>query len=302
MYVNELNSHIIPVKFEYHAPASLEEAVELLSRYGDEASLLAGGTDLIVNMKQRLVQPKHIISIKNITELLGVEARRNGIHIGAATKLRTIERSDLIRERLPILREAVKHIGSVQIRNLGTMGGNLCNANPCADTATPLVVLGARAKLVGPGGGRVVPMENFFIGSGKTILKPNEILSEVVSSPLAEGIGTSYIKVGWTSFDIGTVNVAVVLKREGGVVGDCRIALGACAPTPMRLHRAEEFLKGKEPTGDAIEATAKIASEYITPRARWRRAPPEYRREVSRTLTRDALTIANERAGRRMKA
>jgi carbon-monoxide dehydrogenase medium subunit len=302
MYVNELNSHILPVKFEYHAPASLEEAVELLSRYGDEASLLAGGTDLLVNMKQRLVEPKHIISIKNIKELVGVEERGDGIRIGAATKLRTIERSDLIREKLPILPEAIKHIGSVQIRNLGTIGGNLCNANPCADSSTPLVVLGAKAKLVGPEGGRVVPMENFFIGSGKTILKSNELLFEILSPPLAEGIGTSYIKVGWTSFDIGTVNVAVVLKREGEVVGDCRIALGACAPTPMRLHKAEEFLKGKEPTGNAIEEAANIASEYIKHRARWRRAPPEYRREVSRTLTRDALMIASERAGRRPKA
>ena len=301
MYVNELNSHILPVEFEYHAPSNLNEAIDLLSKYGDGACLLAGGTDLLVNMKQRLVEPKHIISIRNLKELVGVEERKNGIRIGAATRLRTIERSDLIREKLPILPEAIKHVGSVQIRNLGTIGGNLCNANPCADSATPLVVLGAKARLVGPEEDRVVPMENFFIGSGKTILKPNELLFEILSPPLAEGMGTSYLKVGWTSFDIGTVNAAAVLKKEGGVVDDCRIALGACAPTPMRLHKAEEFLRGREPTGHVIEEAANIASEYIKHRARWRRAPPEYRREVSRTLTRDALLIASERAERRSK-
>jgi len=295
MYINKLNTHIIPIRFEYHAPTSVEGAVELLSKYGEEARLLAGGTDLLVKMKQRLVEPKYIINIKKIKELAGINERKDGIHIGAATKLRTIERSKMIKEKLPVLHEAVISIGSVQIRNMATIGGNLCNASPSADSATALLALDAKARIFGPEGATIIPLEKFFVGPGQTILKPNEIMVEVSSPHLTEDIGTSFMKVGWTSFDIATVNIAVVLKLEGEAVNNCRIALGACAPTPIRTHRAEEFLKGKELTSEVLEEAANIVSEYVRPRAHWRRAPSEYRKAVSKALAMDALTIARKR-------
>lgn len=301
MYINKLNTHIMPIRFEYHAPTSLEEAVGLLSKYGKEASLLAGGTDLLVNMKQRLVEPKHLINIKNIKELVGIKEGTNGIHIGAATRLRTIERSEMIKEKLPLLHEAVRSIGSVQIRNMATIGGNLCNASPTADGATALLALDAEARIIGPEGARIVPMEQFFVGAGQTVLRPDEIMVEVLSPYLAEDVGTSFIKIGWTSFDIATVNIAVVLKLEGGAVNDCRIALGACAPTPIRLYRVEEFLQGRELTGEVLEAAANIVSGYIRPRERWRRAPAEYRRSASKALIRDALTVASKRVEGRLE-
>ena len=301
MYINQVNTRIMPIRFEYHVPTSLDAAVELLSKYGKEANLLAGGTDLLINMKQRLVEPKYIINIKNIKELIGIEEREDGINIGAATRLRTIEMSDMIQAKLPLLHEAVRSIGSVQIRNMATIGGNLCNASPTADSATALLALDAKARIIGPEGTRIVPMEKFFVGAGQTVLRPNEILVEVLSPHLTEDTGTSFIKIGWTSFDISTINIAAVLKLEGGHVNDCRIALGACAPTPIRVNRVEEFLKGQKLTSETLEAAANIISEYIKPRERWRRAPAEYRRAASKALIRDALTIASKRIERRQE-
>jgi len=292
MNINQVNTHIIPTRFEYHAPTSLEEAVDLLSRYGGEARVLAGGTDLLVKMKQRLVEPRHVINIKNIEELTGIREAGGFVHIGAATRLRTIERSELVRVKLPLLCEAVSSMGSVQIRNMATLGGNLCNASPAADTACALLALGAEARIIGPEGARTVPLEEFFVGPGQTVMEADEMLAEV-SIPLPEGAGTSFMKIGRTSLDIATINIAVALKMAGGAVADCRIALGSVAPTPIRAHGAEEFLRGKEPTCEAVEAAANIVSEEIKPITDVR-ATAEYRREASKHLAVDALTTARK--------
>lgn len=294
MYINKLNTHILPQRFEYHAPTSLEAAVKLLSAYGGEARVLAGGTDLLVKMKQRLIEPAYLINIKSIEALTRLEEDEDGVHVGAATRLRDIERSDLIREKLPLLHEAVRSIGSVQIRNMATMGGNLCNASPAADCAVALLALDAEARILGPEGLRTVPLGEFFLGPGRTVLKKDEMLVEVSMSHLPEDAGTSFLKVGRTSLDLATVNIAVALRLMGEAVADCRIALGAVAPTPIKIGRVEEFLKGKEITGETLEAAARIVSEDIRPITDVR-ASAEYRRELSKTLTRDALTIASER-------
>jgi len=298
MKINEVNTHLIPIRFEYHAPTSLKEALDLLSKYGGDAAPLAGGTDLIVKMKQRLVEPKCIINIKNIDELNRVEERHDGIHIGAATRLRTIEKSEIIKAKLPLLQEAVRTIGSVQIRNMATIGGNLCNASPAADSATALLALDAKAHLISSEGSRTIPLEEFFTGPGRTVLKPNELLAEVSSPYLPENCGTSFQKIGRTSLDIATVNIATMLKMEGEVVSDCRIALGAVDPTPIRAHRAEEALRGKELTDETLKTAAKTVSGSIAPITDIR-ATADYRKEASKTLLRDALTIARDRARRR---
>jgi len=296
MQINKLNTHIVPQKFEYHAPKTLEAAVELLSVHGGEATLMAGGTDLLVKMKQRLVETRHIINIKNIEELTRLERDVEGFHIGAATRLRNIERSELIRANLPLLHEAVRSIGSVQIRNMATIGGNLCNASPAADSAVALLVSDAEARILGPDGARTVPIEEFFIGPGQTVLGEDEVLVEVLTPPLSGNAGTSFVKVGRTSLDLATVNIAVVLRKKGETVADCRIALGAVAPTPIRVRRAEELVRGREMTRETLEGAADIVSEDIRPITDVR-APAEYRKEVSKTLTRDALSIAWRRIG-----
>ncbi|GAI28983.1 unnamed protein product, partial [marine sediment metagenome] len=147
MHINRVNTHIMPIRFEYHAPASLDEAVELLERYGKEAKILAGGTDLIPQIKQRQTEPKHIVNIKGIPELARIKETDGGIDIGALARLRAIELSPLMKEKLPLLVEAAKTVGSVQIRNMATIGGNICNASPSADMATPLMALDAEVHV-----------------------------------------------------------------------------------------------------------------------------------------------------------
>jgi len=298
MDINRFNTHIIPIRFDYHAPKSIEEAVRLLEEHGEEAQILAGGTDLIPKIKQRILEPKHVINLKAIPELVCIKETPDGVKIGALTKLRTIELSPLINEKLPVLGEAARAIGSVQIRNRGTIGGNLCNASPCADTATALMVLNVVARVDSNDGTREVPIGELFDGRGQTILAPNEMLRELAVPNLPEGTGSAFVKVGWTTFDIATVNVAVSLRLDDEKVVDCRIALGACSPAPFRVRRAEEALKGKRLTDEALEEVAQIVSEHIEPRERWRRAPPEYRRKTSKTLALEALTRAAEEARR----
>ena len=298
MKINGDDTHIIPIRFEYYAPTNLKEALDLLSKHSGDAAPLAGGTDLLVKVKQRLVEPKCIINIKNIKELNGIEEKGDGVHIGAATKLRTIERSEMIKAKFPLFHEAVRAIGSVQIRNMATIGGNLCNASPAADSAVALLALDAKAHVISSEGVRTVPLEDFFTGPGRTTLKPNELLAEVSSPHLPEDCGTSFLKIGRTSLDIAIVNIATMLKIEGEVVSDCRIALGAVAPMPIRAHMAEEALRGKELTDETLKTAARTVSGSIAPITDIR-ATADYRKEVSETLLRDALTIARDRARRR---
>lgn len=295
MNINKQNTHVIPFRFEYYSPESLGEAVGLLEMYGSEASILAGGTDLLVNMKKRIAEPKRLISIKKIAELDGIVETPEGGRIGAATRLRSIERSQIIRDRFPVLYEAVRLMGSIQIRNMATIGGNICNASPAADSATALLVLDAKADIIGREGGRSVPLSEFFLGPGRTVLKPYELLTSLSIPRPPENSGASFLKIGRTSMDIATINAATFLKLKEGVAEDCRIALGSVAPIPLRVSRAEDYLRGREINVDVIGEAARIVSEDIKPITDIR-ATAEYRRDASKALTKDALTIAWERA------
>lgn len=298
MHINRVNTHIMPIRFEYHAPVSLDEAVELLERYGKEAKILAGGTDLIPQIKQRQAEPKHIINIKRIPELACIKETDGGMGIGALAKLRAIERSPLMKEKLLLLVEAAETVGSVQIRNMATIGGNICNASPSADMATPLMALDAEAHVYGKGGAKTYPIGEFFRGKGEVKLGPDEMLTGITAPLPPEGAGSAFEKVGWTTFDIATVNVAAVVTLKGGRIDLCRVALGACSPAPIRVFQAEEALKGRKPTDEALEEAAACISACVEPRERWRRAPPEYRRRTSKALAVDAVSRAVEAAGR----
>ena len=171
-------------------------------------------------------------------------------------------------------------------------------ASPCADTATALMALDAVARIDSNEGTREIPIGEFFDGRGQTVLAQNEMLRDLTVPHLPEGTAAAFVKVGWTTFDIATVNVAVALRLDDEKVADCRIALGACSPAPFRVGGAEGALKGKELTDEALKAAAQIVSEHIEPREHWRRAPPEYRRKTSKALSLDALTRAAEKARR----
>ena len=298
MELNRVNTHIVPNRFEYHAPGSLDEAVKLLEKYGDEAQILAGGTDLIPHMKQRKAEPKHVVNIKRISGLACIEETPEGIKIGALTKLRAVELSPLIRERLPLLSEAAESVSSVQIRNLGTIGGNIYNASPSADMSAPLMALDTTVHIYGGDGAKTCSIAEFFRGGGDVNLERGEFITSFIIPHLPERAGSAFEKVGWTTFDIATVNVAAVVILKGGKVDHCIITVGACSPAPIRGVLAEAELIGKEPTVEALEAAVEFVAGCVEPRERWRRAPPEYRRRSSQVLAMDALTRAIERARR----
>ncbi|MEM4727293.1 MAG: xanthine dehydrogenase family protein subunit M [Candidatus Bathyarchaeia archaeon] len=298
MEINRVNTRIIPFRFEYHSPNSLEEALALLSKYGSEARILAGGTDLLVDMKQRLIEPRHLIDIKRIPELRLLREDSGGLMIGSAVRLRELERSEAIKLRFPLLHEAVSSMGSVQVRNMGTIGGNLCRASPSADAAVALLALEAEAQIAGPTGSRRSPLEEFFLGPRMTLLKPDEILTGVYVPYPPEDGGSSFMKLGRTSLDLAIVNIAVVLRLKGWTIDHCRIAMGSVAPKPLRLRNVEGFLLGREFAPEVLEEAAGMVEASIKPITDIR-ATAEYRKEASRVLLRDALKTAMERCGGR---
>jgi len=298
MSINKVNTHIIPMAFEYHAPTTIVEVAALLEKYGDQAKILAGGTDLIPHMKQRKVEATHIINIKKIPELACIKETSKGIEIGANTKLRAIELSPLIKEKMSLLNEAAATVGSVQIRNLGTVGGNICNASPSADMATPLLALDTIVHVYSKEGNKDYTLEEFFHGRGEVKLELGEILTGMTVPPQPKNAGMAFEKVGWTDFDIATVNVATVLTLKDGKIDYCRVTLGACSPAPTRVYQAETILKGYEPTQELFEEAVYLIAACVEPRETWRRAPPEYRRKASKALAIDALTRSIEKARR----
>ena len=199
-------------KFDYHAPSTVAEALDHLSQYGDKGKVIAGGTDLLLSMKKRETTPEHLISLKEIEALKGITYDdAGGIKIGALTTIGEIERSGIVREKFSPLYDAVKVMAAQQVRNLGTIGGNLCSAAPSADTAPPLMVLGASLKLTGTITERIMPVEDFFKGPGETALKPEEILTEILIPNLIENSGGAYIKLmRRNAMDLALVGVAPV--------------------------------------------------------------------------------------------
>lgn len=275
--------------FEYHEPNSLAAAVQLLAELGTSAKVLAGGTDLIIQMEQRLYTPQHIVNAMRIPELKGIRTTTDSIVIGAATSLREIETSNLLREKVPVLCESVSTIGSIQIRNLATLGGNLCNAAPSADTAPPLLVLDAQARIIGTQGERVLPLASFFKGPRQTALLPDELLTAIEIPDPPKGFQALYYKQSPRyAMDIAIVGVAVGVTRNNGTCEDVRISLGAVAPTPLRVPEAEAVLNGQAPIAERIQQAAQISRERSKPITDVR-GSADYRRAMVETLVRRGL-------------
>ncbi len=282
--------------FEYFEPSTVSESISLLDKYKEEAKVIAGGTDLLVEMKQAHISPKYLINIKTIPGLDYINYDPNEeLRIGALTTIRALEKSTEIRQRYPIIYQAVSHFGTISVRNMATLGGNLCNAVPSADTAPGLIALSARAKIVGPDGEKTVPLENFFTGSGKTVLKTGEILVEIqVPVPPANTKGV-YLKYTMRSkTDLPVVGVAVVatLEPKDKVCRDIKIVLGNVAPTPMRAHNAEEIIRGKRIDEAIIDRCAQAASDEAHPRPGSIRASVEYKKAMVKVFTEEAIREA----------
>ena len=283
--------------FDYFAPQSLGDATALLRRYGTNAKLLAGGTDLFIRLERRVVEPGVVVDLKKIRALQGIKASAKGLTIRAATLMDEIVSSRLVQRRYGIVADAAATVGSIQTRNRATLGGNLCNASPAADTAPALIALGARARIAGGRREREVPLEDFFLAPGKTCLQSNELLKEIFIPSPAGKSGASFQRCTRTAMDIALVNCAVflTLAPKEGVIGEIRIALGAVAPTPVRARSAEDLLRGKTPDKDAVEEVAALAAAGVSPIDDVR-SSANYRRAMVRVLIRRAIDAALKKA------
>jgi len=282
-------------RFEYLSPRTVNEAIGLLKQHGGKVKVLAGGTDLVPQMKWGEIKPEYILSLSQVPDLAQIQFHHTtGLKLGALTKIRAIEKSDTIKEFYPILAQAASVIGSVEIRNRGTVGGNLCNAAPSADMVPSLLVLNARAVIASESGERVIPLEDFFVGPGKTVLSGGEILIRLEVPTMKPNSAGEYIKLGnRNAMEIALIGVAALITLEQGndTCEEARLALATAAPTPIRVKEAEGVLTGKKLDEEVIELAAETASKEASPRSSWR-ASEEYRREMIRVLTRRAITQA----------
>lgn len=287
-------------KFDYRAPRSLKQALEILDHHGEEARVLAGGTDLIVQMKQGTTHPACVVDVKKIPELNVLDWKlEDGLHIGAAVPISRLLTLPVVWEKYNILAQACSGIGSMQLRNRATIGGNICNAAPSADSAPPLLCLRAKAVMFSSKGVRAIPMEDFFLAPGKTARDNRELLVEIVI-PTPESLSSGcYLKHGTREkMDIAVAGVAsfLSLSAQDRKLKAVRIALGAVAPRPMRAPRAEAILTKNLLNRQNIEAAAEQAANEAEPISDLR-GSAEYRREIVKVLTRRTLSKACESLG-----
>ena len=252
-------------KFNYLVPKTLDEAVSLHVSYGDRAKYVAGGTDVLVKIKEGKLLPDYLISLKHIIaqDRPFLNHETGELYVGAFMTHRSIELSSTVREHYPILHDAVSNIGSVQIRNVATIGGNLVNAVPSADGAIPLITLDAKAHIYGTKGKRTAELRRFFLGPGQCDLDGGEILTELVIPPLPPRTGSAYVKHGRRSameLPMLGAGVLISLEEDMATCAKARICLGVAAPTPLRCLQAEEYLEGKVVDESTLEETGKIAA------------------------------------------
>jgi len=281
--------------FQYLAPKTTEELLGMLDEHGDAACILAGGTDLINWMSDNLVQPDYLIDINGLASLSGIQYETgHGMTIGAGTKLESIEQSEVVREKFYSLYQAVREIGSPQVRAMGSIGGNSCNASPCADTPPPLVTFGARVTLVGKQGRRDMSLEEFIQGNRQTALAADEFLESFFVPEPWPNSASRFTQIGLRAaqeIDVASVAVNLAMHPDGSVIKDIRISLGAVAPVPMRAPLAEAILKGHQPSQDIVEQAVESCSQECQPIDDLR-ASASYRRYVIKALARKTIREA----------
>lgn len=283
-----------PEPLEIFQPTTLKEAGAIVKERGPGGRFLAGGTDLVIAVKEKGFTPNYVVDLKRIPGLSGIREERDGsVTIGALTTMREVETSPVVIKKYPFLAQSAAEVGSVQIRHRATIGGNMANATPSADVAPALLVLDAKVKIAGPNGEKTIELEHLFRGPGQTVMTPEEILTAIVIPPVSSALVGEYIKFSPREMmDLAYVGVAVALTLNGGKkCQKARIALGAVSPTPMRARRAEALLENQiltealaEKAGIEAAAEAKPISDV--------RSSADYRREMVRVNTKRALLNA----------
>jgi carbon-monoxide dehydrogenase medium subunit len=289
--------------FEYHSPESISDACELLKEHNSSSQVLAGGTDLIPRLYHGDQAVEHIINIKNIPELSNISFdTSNGLELGPLVTLNDLIYSEVIRLNYPILSEIGKSMASHQIRNLATIGGNLCNAAPSADTAPILIALDAKVILTGPNNKtRNLSLEQFFTGPGQTAMEQGELLTSIHVPSIDPCSGMDYIKHGTrNALEIAVVGVAGLVKLDPKTekCKDSRVVIASCAPTPLRIPSAEKVLNGQKLSDGSIAKAAKLAAENVKPITDVR-ACDTYRREMVQVQCRRVLENALAQASQK---
>jgi len=276
-------------RIEYYRFETLNEALRFL-RNNPDSKIIAGGTDLVIQLRSRKVEAKKLLDISRISELRYVQEESEYVRIGALTTIEELKNSGIIKAYAQPLWIAVNNFAVWQVRNTATIGGNICNASPAADTAPPLIVLEAKLKLQNVDRGREVKVEEFFKGPGETIIEKDEILTEIVIPKKDSSWRYSFIKLGKRySHILSIVSVAVGLKIDDNKIEDVIVALGSVAPTPVRARSVEEYLRERQATSKLIEEASREIVKDIKPISDVR-ASAEYRIEMSKVLVRRALS------------
>lgn len=281
--------------FDYVKARSLEEASSLAKEKDAKTVIMAGGTDVILLLKEKVIQSETVIDIKGIEGLEGIEfTEGQGMKIGALTKLFDIQTSELVKSKMPAVADAAHYVASAQIRRKGTMVGNICNASPSADTAPILLAMKAKVKVQNGSETREISIDDFFKGVKKTVLEPGDIVTEIEIPELKKNEGSAYFKHSVRkAMDLAIVGVGCWIKMDGSTVADCRITMGGVGITPLRAYKAEQLLIGKEVTDDILEQVGVAASQECSPISDVR-ASAEYRVDMIRVYTKRAIKKAIE--------
>lgn len=285
-------------KFTYHEPRTTTEALEIMGAYGAGAKPLAGGTDLLVNMKKKLIQPEHLVSLGRISEMREIRLEGEEYRIGALVTVARLLDSAALFQKLPALVEGARNLGTPLIRNLATIGGNLGSARPAADLPPPLSVYGAKVRIQKTGSERMISLDDFFAGPGFTEVGPDELLTEIVLEAPPDGSGAGYAPLGVRKAqDCNIVNVAAYLEldSQSGNIQTARITMGCVGPTPLRAQSAESLLQGRRPEESLFQAAGEAATKDCSPIDDFR-GKANYKRDMTGVLTRRALAGAHKRA------
>jgi carbon-monoxide dehydrogenase medium subunit len=282
------------IPFEYRTPKNLKEVHATLKEFGADAKVVSGGTALIIMMKQRLVRPSCLVSLRSVRGLNGVEIKDGGLSIGGLATHREVETSPLVRRRLPMLAETYHHVATIRVRNMATVGGGLAHADPNQDPPPSLIALGATVKATSANGSRIVPLDQFFTDYYETVLNPDEIITELFVPRLQPNTGAAYLKfLPRTADDYATVSAAAVLTLDKNkkTISDVRIALGSVGATPIRATAAEAVLRGQPLKPEALREAAEKAKEAVDPVSDFR-GSAGYKKEMAGVFVRRALEKA----------
>jgi carbon-monoxide dehydrogenase medium subunit len=285
------------MSFAYHHPATVAEAVGLAARLGETARFIAGGTDLVIQMHRRRLAPEHVIDLSALDELRRIDVHPDRVSIGALVTHRQIERHPAFQGSLRALVEGARVVGGHQVRNVGTVGGNIVNASPAADVVPALLALDAELSLTAPNGERRIKLQEFLLGPGRTDRRPGELLTRIDFPALPPRSATSFLKGGRRrAMEISVVCIAAKLTLDGSRrIAGAAIALGAVAPTTLRSARAEAYLSGREPTAEILREAGRLAAEAASPIADVR-SSAEYRRHLVSIMVPRALEACMSRA------